>query len=114
MRPPPAGGGYTHAGIHTHMRVCASMRPPPAGGGYDVNFRILVPVFPGFNEAAARGRRIPAIPLMFCTNAPASMRPPPAGGGYEHLDFKTPEAQRASMRPPPAGGGYFVNSLVLQ
>ena len=60
MRPPPVGGGYKAAAREFVGGIGASMRPPPVGGGYLRSRTGASTSTRSFNEAAARGRRIPA------------------------------------------------------
>ncbi len=60
----------------------------------------------GFNEAAARRRRIQAEQALNEARGQASMRPPPAGGGYCRRSRGSAIMHPPSMRPPLVGGGY--------
>ncbi len=58
MRPPPESGGYEGYIDDRSINDVASMRPPPESGGYTCISRSTTTAMPGFNEAAARKRRI--------------------------------------------------------
>ena len=108
MRPPPVGGGYD-VGLHVAAGIrIASMRPPPVGGGYKLIHRGNVNITDSFNEAAARGRRIP--PGRRCPGRRRSGSfNEAAARGRRILAVDTVSKDRApiaSMRPPPVGGGY--------